>query len=224
MNSAFTKQSSNEQTNEALRRVEAWLEQQREQRTLTFADGQLLAVAERDGLTSKYGYDAAGDLTSIAEDGGETAFEYDAQRRLTKVRHADNQLTAYFYGDSDRLIAVEDRGLHHEFEHDDAGRLTAIRRGTDGSGAPRRLLPDSAARTKDLADRFAAGYRTTLTRDAQQLTLTTLGQPNLELGDNISVSDIPDAMANGSGYVQAIRHRFGADIGFLTDLRLVLGS
>lgn len=97
-------------------------------------------------------------------------------------------------------------------------------RGAKGSGAPQRLLLDSAARTKDLADRFAAGQRNTLTRDARRLRLTTLGRPNLELGDNISVSDIPDAMANGSGYVQAIRHRFGAEMGFLTDLRLVLES
>lgn len=97
-------------------------------------------------------------------------------------------------------------------------------RGTNGSGDPSRLLLDSAARTKDLADRFAAGYRTTLTRDARRLSVTTLGRPGLELGDDISVSDIPDAMANGSGYVQAIRHRFGAEIGFVTELRLVLKS
>ena len=97
-------------------------------------------------------------------------------------------------------------------------------RGANGGGDPQRLLLDSAARTKDLADRFAAGYRTTLTRDARRLSVTTLGRPNLELGDGISVSDIPEAMANGSGYAQAIRHRFGAEIGFLTDLRLALES
>ncbi|HKP87319.1 MAG TPA: hypothetical protein VJZ26_14540 [Blastocatellia bacterium] len=96
-------------------------------------------------------------------------------------------------------------------------------RGSDGEGEPQRLLLDSLARTKDLADRFAAGYRVTLTRKAGQLFVTTLGRSNLELGDNVSVSGMPDDLANGNGYVQAIRHRFGDGFGFLTDLRIVQG-
>ena len=94
-------------------------------------------------------------------------------------------------------------------------------RGSDGDGDPKRLVLDPLARTKDLADRFAAGYRATLTRASRQLFVTTLGRPSLELGDNVSVNGIPDGSANAGGYVQAIRHRFDDAFGFLTDLRIV---
>jgi phage protein D len=95
-------------------------------------------------------------------------------------------------------------------------------RGSSGDGQPLRLVLDPVARTKDLADRFAAGYRTTRARASSQLCATVLGRPSLELGDNISVSDVPETLVNGSGYVQALRHRFGESHGFLTDLRIVL--
>jgi hypothetical protein len=49
-----------------------------------------------------------------------------------------------------------------------------------------------------------------------------LGRPSLELGTNISVTDVPETLVNGSGYVQSIRHRFGDNYGFLTDLRIIL--
>lgn len=94
-------------------------------------------------------------------------------------------------------------------------------RGSAGEGDPKRLVLDPLARTKDLADRFAAGYRVTSTREARQLLFTTMGRPTLELGENVSVSNIPDDTANGSGYIQAIRHRFSERFGFLTDLRIV---
>jgi RHS repeat-associated protein len=179
MNSVSTRQSApSEQADEALRRIEAWIEQQREQRKLTFADGRLLAVAERDGLTAEYGYDTAGDLTSIIEDCGETAFEYDAQRRLVRVRHLDGQFTAYFYGENDRLAAVEDRGLRHEFEHDEAGRLITVRRGNAGAAVYRydqrgrvveaRTATISTAQEFDAAGRIAAIHQTL---DGVRLTL-----------------------------------------------------
>jgi phage protein D len=94
-------------------------------------------------------------------------------------------------------------------------------RGEAGDGDPPRLALDAAARTKDLADRFAAGYRATLVRASRQIFITTLGRPSLELGQTIEVGDIPDRLANGRGYIQAIRHSLGAETGFLTELRIV---
>jgi hypothetical protein len=97
-------------------------------------------------------------------------------------------------------------------------------RGSAGDGAPGLLVLDPAARTKDLAERFAAGHLAVAAREASQVWVTVLGRPGIELGDTIAVSDVPDTALNGSGYVRAIRHRFGEDIGFLTDLRVALGG
>ncbi len=93
-------------------------------------------------------------------------------------------------------------------------------RGSAGDGDPRLTLLDPAARTKDLADRFAAGWLAVARRTAHELRVTVLGRPGLELGTTVTAADVPDALANGSGYVRAIRHRFGPATGFVTDLRV----
>jgi hypothetical protein len=93
-------------------------------------------------------------------------------------------------------------------------------RGTAGRGAPSLLVLDPAARTKDLADRFAAGRLAVAARTAHQLRVTVLGRPQVDLGATVTAADVPDALAGGSGYVRAVRHRFGGDGGFLTDLRV----
>jgi hypothetical protein len=97
-------------------------------------------------------------------------------------------------------------------------------RGAAGDGTPNLLILDPAARTQDLANRFAAGYLAVAARTAYQITLTVLGRPQLDLGNSITASDVPDGLINGSGYVRAIRHRFGADIGFVTDVRVSLDA
>ncbi len=97
-------------------------------------------------------------------------------------------------------------------------------RGAAGNGAPHLLVLDPAARTQDLADRFAAGYLAVAARTAYQIRLTLLGRSQVDLGDSITASDVPDGLINGRGYVRAIRHRFGADSGFVTDLRVSLDA
>ncbi|MBN1480109.1 hypothetical protein EH223_19305 [candidate division KSB1 bacterium] len=95
-------------------------------------------------------------------------------------------------------------------------------RGEAGDGSPQILVRDPAARTKDLADRFAAGLLATHKRNAHEISITVLGQAQIDLGDSISSSDVPDDLIDGSGYVRAIRHRFGEGIGFVTDVRISL--
>jgi hypothetical protein len=97
-------------------------------------------------------------------------------------------------------------------------------RGSAGDGAPGLLVLDPVARTKDLADRFAAGHLAVAARRAHQVWLTVLGRPGVELGDPVAVSEVPDAALNGAGYVRAIRHRFGEGTGYVTDLRVSLGG
>ncbi|MEA2301810.1 MAG: hypothetical protein QOE44_2345 [Solirubrobacteraceae bacterium] len=95
-------------------------------------------------------------------------------------------------------------------------------RGSSGSGGRHLLVIDPAARTKDLADRFAAGRRAAGARRAHEVRISVLGRPGVDLGDTLSVADHPDALANGSGYVRALRHRVGEGVGFVTDIRLAL--
>jgi hypothetical protein len=91
--------------------------------------------------------------------------------------------------------------------------------GEAGGGGVSLLFMDPAARTKDLADRFAAGYLATRARRQHQVESTVLGRSTVELGDSLQLSGIPDALINGSGYVRALRHRYGAAYGFTTTLR-----
>jgi hypothetical protein len=96
--------------------------------------------------------------------------------------------------------------------------------GSAGSGEPILALLDPAARTRDLAARFAAGRLAGNTRDTRRIAITVLGRPALDLGDPVTVAGLADDLDNGSGYVAAIRHRFGAGVGFLTDLAVVAGA
>ncbi len=91
----------------------------------------------------------------------------------------------------------------------------------DSSGSGDEILvTDSAARTKDMAGRFAAGYATTFGRRAATIKLTTLGMPTLELGDSLGASGAPESGINASGTITALRHRFGARDGFVTEITI----
>ena len=94
--------------------------------------------------------------------------------------------------------------------------------GSAGDAEPALLVRDPVARTKDLADRFAAGRLAVAARSAREVSITVLGRPQVDLGHTVAVADVPDATVNGSGYVRAIRHRFGEAAGFLTEMRISL--
>ena len=93
-------------------------------------------------------------------------------------------------------------------------------RGSAGSGTPGHLVLGPVARTKDLADRFAAGRLALAARKGHEVRLTVLGRPQIDLGDSVASSDHADELLNASGYVRAIHHRFGENWGFVTDLKI----
>jgi hypothetical protein len=97
-------------------------------------------------------------------------------------------------------------------------------RGSAGDEEPTLLVLDPAARTKDLADRFAAGRLAVAARQAHQVRITVLGRPQVDLGDTIMTSDLPDELSSGGGYVRAIRHRFGEEVGFVTEFRILVSG
>ena len=80
------------------------------------------------------------------------------------------------------------------------------------------LITDAAARTKDMAGRFAAGYAAALAARSAELRLTVLGMPALDLGDALGASDAPEAGLNSRGVITGLRHRLSAREGFVTDL------
>ncbi len=92
--------------------------------------------------------------------------------------------------------------------------------GSAGEGSNPRLRVDGAARTKDLADRLATGAMALAARRSRELRISVLGRPQLDLGSDISVSELPDGDSNGHGYVRGLRHRFDVGAGFVTDIRI----
>ena len=75
----------------------------------------------------------------------------------------------------------------------------AAYRGSAGDGSPSLLVIDPVARYKDLAERFAAGRLALAAREAHQIALTVLGRNRIDLGDDIALSDVPDALIDGTG-------------------------
>ena len=80
------------------------------------------------------------------------------------------------------------------------------------------LITDPAARTKDMAGRFAAGYAAVLAARTAELRLSVLGMAALELGDALGASGAPEAGLNTHGVITGLRHRLSAREGFVTDV------
>ena len=89
---------------------------------------------------------------------------------------------------------------------------------------PALLVIDGAARTKDIADRFAAGMLATGQRGTHQVTIRVLGRPQVDLGDTIQVGAAPEELINASGYVRALHHFLDPERGFVTDVRIVVSA
>jgi hypothetical protein len=97
-------------------------------------------------------------------------------------------------------------------------------RGEAGDGNPALLSIDPAARTKELADRFARGRLVTAARRGHEIRFRALGRPDIELGDDLSTAGMPDKLSEGQGYVRAMRHSFDAWTGFVTEFRICVGG
>lgn|GEM_PF-1077001 len=111
------------------------------------ADGRITSLAT-DGATTGYGYDAAGQLTTVDGPGDDDrAYTYDeAGNRATKA--AGGSVDTYVYDAANQLDRVERDGEPWaSLTYDGAGRLTArtVEDGPswelayDGSGAPTRI-------------------------------------------------------------------------------------
>jgi len=84
------------------------------------ADGKLLQVSNRQGLSQTYAYDASGHLTTITDPyGRKLTFTYDASGRIDGLTDPTGGIYAYTYDANNNLAAVtypdgSTRGYHYE--------------------------------------------------------------------------------------------------------------
>lgn len=150
-------------------------------------DGMLLADSDIDGRTSRYTYDAVGNLASSADAAGNTTHieyndnnqpvcvtdpmghvtrrSYDAAGRLASVTDALGHMTSYRYDEKGQLIEeVDAKGGAKRFEYDNAGRLHTF---TDCSGHTNSYRYDERGRLAAVFDAQArSGEQTRYTYDA----------------------------------------------------------
>lgn len=91
-------------------------------------------------------------------------------------------------------------------------------KGTAGKATGNILrLADATARTQDLA-RAVAGNILQTHQTRLRGRLCVLGNPEIQLGDAIAVSKLPDSANNGTYKVTGVRHRLNARVGFVTEI------
>ncbi len=78
-------------------------------------------------------------------------------------------------------------------------------------------LADATARTRDLANAIAGNI---LQSHQARLRgrMRVLGNPEIRLGDALTVSKLPNSAQNGSYKVTGVRHRLNGRIGFVTEI------
>jgi hypothetical protein len=172
------------------------------------------AAASLDAAAGGLGGLAAAAASALGPAGGAEGYQYGRHLLALRASAGRAPVGQMTIGGESPMSAEGESTAHW---------LTANERdfaGSAGSGAPSRAAWDPAARTRDLADRFAAGRLVTANRRAREIAVTVVGRPSVDLGDPISVAGVADGLGNGGGYVRAIRHRFGGGWGFTTEFRI----
>jgi hypothetical protein len=174
------------------------------------------------GLGDSAGLDAGGLLGAAASaassllGGGSESYQFGRHLIQGQARRQPPAWGSVVVGGESPMSGQGDSTAHWLTVND------ADYRGEAGSGGAGLLLIDPAARTKDIADRFAAGVVAMANRSAHQVTIRVLGRPSVDLGDTIEIGAAPDGLLNGSGYIRALHHRFDLEVGFVTDIRVSL--
>lgn len=182
-------------------------------------DGAVMfhALGDAAGLDAGSGLlGAAAGLASGLLGGGSEQYQFGQHLIGARSHRRPTAWERIQVGGESPMSGLGDRAAHWLTVEDEGFR------GTAGSGDRTLSIFDPAARTKDLADRFAAGRKALADRVAHQVRFTVMGRPQVDLGDTLAVGEAPDGLLNGQGYVRAIRNRFGPDVGYITDFRISL--
>lgn len=115
-------------------------------------DGLVAWSAGEDGGRTAYAYDAAGRLASITDPAGATTrFEYDERGNPVREVNALGGVTRRVYDEHGRLLALTDAsGATTRFAYDEAGRLVRV---VNPDGTEERRLYDARGRRVGLVGR-----------------------------------------------------------------------
>src|SRR5207249_4674146 len=91
-------------------------------------------------------------------------------------------------------------------------------KGSAGSGKPVLLLERPSLRTREAAKTAATAEETRIRRNSVQGMLTSLGRPQVKLGDSVQLRGMPDGSLNKSFQVRAVTHRITKEGGFTTGI------
>lgn len=118
--------------------------------TLTYDSAGLLASDTTGGTTTMFGYDAAGEVVSVAPSGGPVvSYSYDALGRRTN-RTAGGVSSSYAYNEASQLVSVSvSGGSVSSFSYDAAGRRVGETDGTTSAALAYDALGRLASVTRD---------------------------------------------------------------------------
>jgi phage protein D len=97
----------------------------------------------------------------------------------------------------------------------------AANQSTAGSGTPLRTISLGALRSADVVATLASAKLQRASEAATRGWLLTAGAPQVEPGDNVELSGMPQSSLNGSYRVDEIVHEFDVRSGFRSRLRVV---
>jgi RHS repeat-associated protein len=113
----------------------------------TYTPSGLVDTIERGDHVMKYGYDAAGRVTSKTDPAGTATYSYDAANRVKVATLPGNRRYEFSYDANGNRAAVKlSGGGTHEFHYSDESQLTSFK--LDGSGSYTRAYDDDGLLTK----------------------------------------------------------------------------
>ncbi len=119
--------------------------------------GQVLTTSV-GGLTTGFGYDALGRVTSESGPLGTVASQYDLAGQRTRLTWADGFYVVYDYNSAGDMTAIRENGATSgvgvlaTFSYDDLGRRTAV---TRGNGVSTSYVYDAASQLQTLSQDLA---------------------------------------------------------------------
>jgi RHS repeat-associated protein len=155
-----------------------------------YVDGVYTSARPDEDVSTAYGYDAAGNLTGVTNNAGETVtFTYDALNRLTNLQSPVSNLQYRYDAASNRTALIDPRQIETRYGYDGLNRLTAVIEGyQDGNFNP--SIPD-----QDIITRFGydpVGNLIRLTDPKSQITNLQYDPVNRLTGIDPSAGSTPD--------------------------------
>ncbi|MCG8673366.1 MAG: hypothetical protein MI867_28510, partial [Pseudomonadales bacterium] len=96
--------------------------------------------------------------------------------------------------------------------------------GSAGSGSNTRVISDHSLRSSEAAQQAAASKTFLVKQQANKLRITVVGSAEVSAGSRVEIADAPNDLFNGAGVVESVRHQYSKQLGFTSDLVLLMES